>query len=220
MSALAIIGLLPDGLSATGSVRLDNEEILGRSDKVLQEIRGNKIAMVFQEPLTALDPLMRVGKQIAEPLKAHGLRGKQKINDKVTELLKLVAITDAQRVLRSYPWQLSGGQRQRIAIAMALANEPEVLIADEPTTALDVTVQAEILTLLEDIVRKTGLTLIFVSHDLPVVSLVCDEIIVMQGGKIVETGLTQDIINSPKEPYTQSLIAAAREVSALPKGDA
>lgn len=213
MTALAIMGLLPDGLHASGSVHLGGQEILGLPERELQRIRGHRIAMVFQEPLTALDPLMRVGKQVAEPLRLRGVRKKNQLHTKVSELLDMVAITDIDRVMQSYPWELSGGQRQRIALAMALANEPEVLIADEPTTALDVTVQAEILALLQRLVAQTGTTLVFISHDLPVVSTVADQIVVMQRGRIVESGGTQQILRKPSAPYTQTLLTAARNVN-------
>lgn len=216
LTAQAILGLLPQGMKATGSIRFNGTEILGAPESELQKIRGNHIAMVFQEPLTALDPLMKVGKQIAGPLKLHTSLSKSQITERTRELLELVSLRDIDRIMGSYPWQLSGGQRQRVSIAMALACEPELLIADEPTTALDVTVQAEILELLAEIIEKTGTTLVFVSHDLPVISTVANGLVVMKDGHVVEETTVSQALSGADHPYTRSLLEAARAVTALP----
>lgn len=219
LTAQAILGLLPQGMTATGSITLDGQELLGAPESALRSVRGNRIAMIFQEPLTALDPLMRVGRQIAGPLKLHTTLNKAGIAVRSRELLELVALHDVDRVLQSYPWQLSGGQRQRVSIAMALACEPEVLIADEPTTALDVTVQAEILDLLARIIKQTGTTLVFVSHDLPVISKVAQSLVVMKKGKVVEETSVSGALSGAQHPYTRQLLEAARKVTRLPEAE-
>ncbi len=218
LTAQAILGLLPEGMTATGSVQLNGVELLGAKEKHLRKVRGAQIAMIFQEPLTALDPLMKVGRQIAGPLKLHKGLSRHDAVARAVELCHQVALTDTERILNSYPWQLSGGQRQRVSIAMALACSPDVLIADEPTTALDVTVQAEILALLNDLIEQTGTTLVFVSHDLPVVAHVAEGLVVMQHGKVVEATTVTRALTGPNEPYTQHLLDAARRVTALPAG--
>lgn len=217
LTAAAIMGLLPAGMRATGRITLDGRELTTMPERELRKVRGARIAMVFQEPLTALDPLMTVGKQIAGPLKLHRKLTGQAARTRILELLQLVALPDIERIADSYPWQLSGGQRQRAALAMALACEPDVLIADEPTTALDVTVQAEILALLDDLINRTGTTLVFVSHDLPVVTRVTNDIIVMRDGHVTEHTTAQRLINGPREPYTQQLFDAATRITALPR---
>src|SRR5690625_1162498 len=216
LTAQAILGLLPRGMDVTGSVQLAGEEMLGRSEKSLRQLRGRRIAMVFQEPLTALDPLMPVGRQFQGPLHLHTeLRGSA-ARQRMSQLLEQVALRDHERILRSYPWELSGGQRQRVALAMALACEPDVLIADEPTTALDVTLQDEILTLLADLIERSGVTLVFVSHDLPVVARVADDLVVMRDGEVVETGSAREVLTIPTSDYARRLVESARSVTALP----
>jgi len=210
LTAAAILGLLPDGMTATGQVLLDGTDLLALPERRLRPIRGGQIAMVFQEPLTALDPLMTVGRQIAGPLRLHrGLRGSAAAAETV-RLARLVRLDDTDRILDSYPWQLSGGQRQRVALAMALACEPRILIADEPTTALDVTVQAEVLDLLDDLVDRTGVSLVFVSHDLPVVARVARDLVVMRDGRVVEHAPVATALTHADHPYTRELVAAAR----------
>lgn len=218
LTAQAILGLLPTGMTATGSVQLNGVELLGAKEKDLRKVRGAKIAMVFQEPLTALDPLMKVGRQITGPLQLHRGLTKAAAKERAVELCHKVALRDTERILNSFPWQLSGGQRQRVSIAMALACTPDVLIADEPTTALDVTVQAEILALLNDLIEQTGTTLVFVSHDLPVVANVAHGLVVMQHGKVVEATTVSRALSGPNQPYTQHLLDSARKVTALPAG--
>jgi peptide/nickel transport system ATP-binding protein len=219
MTAAAVLGLLPEGMSATGRVLLDGTDLLTLSPRRLARVRGAEIAMVFQEPLTALDPLMTVGRQITGPLRLHrGLRGAA-ARAEAERLARLVRLDDTARILGSYPWQLSGGQRQRVALAMALACEPRVLLADEPTTALDVTVQAEVLDLLDDLVDRTGVALAFVSHDLPVVARVARDLVVMKDGRVVERTTVADALTGDGAggaAYTRELVAAARAVTALP----
>ncbi|MEU1971784.1 ABC transporter ATP-binding protein [Microbacterium sp. NPDC019599] len=213
LTSLAALDLLPDTLTASGSVRLDGHEIVGRPDAALRSLRGPVAEIVFQEPLTALDPLMRVGRQIAEPLRRHlGLRGAG-LREAVARALAEVALPD-ERVARSFPFELSGGQRQRVAIAIALAAQPRLLIADEPTTALDVTVQDGVLGLMERLVRERGMALLFISHDLAVVSRMVERIVVMQGGAVVEEGPVMRIVREPQHPYTTSLVESARALDA------
>jgi peptide/nickel transport system ATP-binding protein len=215
LTSLAATGLLPAGLTASGSVSLAGQEVIGAPDRQLNHLRGRAVAIVFQEPLTALDPLMRMGKQVAEPLGRRARRDGRKLDGKAikAEVLKLldeVALPEPQRIARAYPHELSGGQRQRVAIAMALACRPDLLIADEPTTALDVTTQAEILGLLDRLVRERHMALLFISHDLPVVATTVNRVVVLRQGEAVETGAVADVFGAPRHDYTRSLLAAAR----------
>jgi len=209
LTALAILGLLPPGLAATGSIRLDGTEVVGARERTLNRIRGRAAAPVFQEPRTALDPLMRIGKQIAEPIRRRGVRGSA-LEQAVRHLLAQVALDDRDRIARAFPHELSGGQRQRVAIAIALAAEPKVLLADEPTTALDVSVQAEILALIDEIAAARRMAVVFVSHDLAVVSRVAARALVMRRGRVVERGGLEALLASPQHDYTAGLIASAR----------
>ncbi|MET4923125.1 ABC transporter ATP-binding protein [Streptomyces sp. PSRA5] len=215
LTALAVMGLLPPGLTASGSVVLDapgltRTEVVGAAESRTRPLRGRGMGVVFQEPLTALDPLMRVGRQIAEPLRRHGgLRGTE-LHRAVAAALDRVQLPEPDRIARAFPHEISGGQRQRVALAMALACEPALLIADEPTTALDVTVQAEILRLLGELIAERDMALLFVSHDLAVVSGVTDELVVLKDGEAVESGPTAGILHTPREPYTRGLVASAR----------
>lgn len=208
VTALAMIGLLPENAHVTGSVKLNGQELVGRSERDLRPLRGNEVSMIFQEPMTALDPTMRVGRQIGEAIALHRGDDRGSIRDVVQVWLGHVGMTDPARVAQSYPHELSGGQRQRALVAMALANQPGLVICDEPTTALDVIVQRQILNLLDE--QLQGRAALFVSHDLAVVRQVCKEVLVMLEGRVVESGSIRGIIENPQHPYTQALVAAAR----------
>ncbi len=210
LTALSILQLLPypQAFHPTGSVRYKETDLVGASTETLQRIRGNDISMIFQEPMTALNPLHMIQKQVAESLALHqGITG-DSARDKIIELLNQVGIHDPESRLGAYPHQLSGGQRQRVMIAMALANLPEILLADEPTTALDVTVQARILALLKQIQRDNNLGILLITHDLNMVRRVADRVLVMQDGRMVERGPTTRIFTAPKEDYTRLLLSA------------
>ncbi len=210
VTALSIVQLLPYPLAShpNGSIKFKSKEIIGSPPGAIQSIRGNKIAMVFQEPMTSLNPLHTIEKQIGEILQIHKGLDKNLARVRSLELLELVGITDINRHLKSYPHELSGGQRQRVMIAMALANEPEILIADEPTTALDVTIQAQILELLENLQKKFGMSMLFITHDLSIVKKMANRVCVMNGGEIVESGKTEQVLKSPKHAYTKHLLSA------------
>lgn len=210
VTALSIVQLLPYPLAShpNGSIKYKSKEIIGSPPGAIQSIRGNKIAMVFQEPMTSLNPLHTIEKQIGEILQIHKGLDKNLARIRSLELLELVGITDINRHLKSYPHELSGGQRQRVMIAMALANEPEILIADEPTTALDVTIQAQILELLENLQKKFGMSMLFITHDLSIVKKMANRVCVMNGGEIVESGKTEQVLKSPKHAYTKHLLSA------------
>lgn len=205
ISSLAILGLLPHHLQVTGSIRLHGHEVFSMSQAQLQALRGHKVAMIFQEPMTALNPLHRVEKLIGESLLLQGL-SKQKVQQRVIQLLEDVGMPEPEKKLKRYPHELSGGQRQRVMIAMALALEPEILIADEPTTALDVMLQAQVLQLLKQLQQQRHMAMILISHDLALVRRYADDIVVLNRGKIEETGSVQQIFESPKTAYTQQLL--------------
>ena len=208
MVSLALIGLLPRNAVTTGSVRLDGQDLLGLDDSALCAIRGQRIGMIFQEPMSALNPSMRVGDQIAEGLiRAKGL-SRAEARPRVLELLERVRIPDARRRIDAYPHEMSGGQRQRIGIAIALALEPDILLADEPTTALDVTVQAEILDIVAELVRESGMALILVSHDLGVIAQATERTLVLYAGTRLEEGRTSELLRRPASPYTSGLLKA------------
>jgi peptide/nickel transport system ATP-binding protein len=208
LTALAIMGLLPEGLSATGRVLYAGRDLLAMSERDLCQIRGDRLAMIFQEPMTALNPVMNIGDQVAEPLRLHRRMPAGQARAAAEQALKRVKLPDAAARMRAFPHQLSGGQRQRAMIAMATACSPEFLIADEPTTALDVTVQAQILELLVDLVAERGSSLLLITHDLPVVANVCQQVLVLYGGHIVEAGLVDDVFAAPRHPYTRALMDA------------
>jgi microcin C transport system ATP-binding protein len=208
VTALATVSLLPDSALVTGSVRYNGAEMVGAAELDLRRVRGNDISFIFQEPMTSLNPLHTIQTQLGESLALHqGLTG-DAARARIIELLNKVGVREAESRLDAYPHQLSGGQRQRVMIAMALANGPDLLIADEPTTALDVTIQAQILELLADLKRTEGLSLLFITHDLGVVRRIADRVCVMQGGEIVEQGPAVQIFAAPQHPYTQKLLAA------------
>ena len=210
VSALSAVRLLPYPAAShpSGEILFKGVDVMRMDDAALRKIRGNEISMIFQEPMTSLNPLHTVEKQIAEILKIHRGMGEQAARARVLDLLAKVGIRDPETRLQSYPHQLSGGQRQRVMIAMALANEPDLLIADEPTTALDVTVQAQILQLLKDLQRDTGMAMLFITHDLGIVRKIADRVCVMTRGKVVEEGPVERIFTAPEHPYTQHLLAA------------
>ncbi|MCC5955890.1 MAG: ABC transporter ATP-binding protein [Natronohydrobacter sp.] len=208
VSALSTVGLLPDSAQVDGSVTFKDDQLVGASDRMLRQVRGNDISFIFQEPMTSLNPLHTIEKQITESLSLHQGLGGAKARMRVLELLEKVGIRDAESRMGAYPHQLSGGQRQRVMIAMALANGPELLVADEPTTALDVTIQAQILELLVDLKRAEGMSLLFITHDLNIVRRFADRVCVMKDGEIVEQGPTAEIFAMPEHPYTQKLLAA------------
>ena len=215
LTALAVLGLLPETMRVSGSIVLDGQQVVGARDRDLVPLRGRSIAAVFQEPMTALDPLMRIGDQVAEVVRRRSRRdgatlAETDVKARVAELLQRVALPEPERIARAFPHEISGGQRQRAAIAMALACRPKLLIADEPTTALDVTTQAEILKLLETLVRDEGMGLLFISHDLPVVATIAERALVMRQGELIEHGPVDTLLDHPAHPYTQGLVAAAR----------
>jgi microcin C transport system ATP-binding protein len=216
VTALSILQLLPYPPASHGpgsSIKFDGQEMVGTGEAILRHIRGNRIAMVFQEPMTSLNPLHTITKQITETLFLHKSMNRTAARARAIELLHLVGLPEAESRLDAYPHQLSGGQRQRVMIAMALANEPDILIADEPTTALDVTIQAQILTLLKDLQARFGMALFLITHDLTIVRKMADRVLVMTEGEIVERGTTEEIFTRAQHPYTKKLLAAE------PKGE-
>ena len=209
VSSHGILRLTPDpGRVKTGEILFHGKDILKMNKKELQELRGNKIAMIFQDPMTSLDPLFTVEYQLNESLKKHTTLDAAARKARMIELLTLVGINQPERRIKQYPYEFSGGMRQRVMIAMALSCDPELLIADEPTTALDVTIQAQIVELLKDLKEKLGMAIIFITHDLGVVSEICDKIIVMYAGKIVEEGKSRQIFYERCHPYTEGLLAS------------
>ncbi len=219
LTALAILGLLPKAAQrAGGSITLEGHELVTLGEEALRRIRGARIGMIFQEPMTALNPLMRVGRQVEEVFAAHGLHRRSERRRRVLDLLQAMGLPDPETLYRAYPFRLSGGQRQRIMIAMALALEPALLIADEPTTALDVTTQAQILTLIKEEQSRRGMGVLFITHDFGVVAEIADRVAIMQAGRIVETGAARDVLNAPRDAYTRKLIAAVPglELTTLP----
>lgn len=208
MSALALLGLLPAHATVDGSARFDGIELVAASSKTLRGIRGKRIAMVFQDPMTALHPMMSVGRQLTEHMRRHLRLSRRSAREEAVRLLADVRIPDPASALDAFPHQFSGGMRQRIAIASALACNPQLLIADEPTTALDVTVQAGILRLLDDLRTQRNLAVILISHDLGVMSALADDVCVMYAGRIVEHGPRLDVLRAPRHPYTRALMSA------------
>jgi len=210
VSALSVLKLLPYPAAShpTGAIRFRGRDLLAASEREMREVRGNDISIIFQEPMTSLNPLHTIESQIGEILSLHKGIGGSAARARTLELLRQVGIPEPETRLQSYPHQLSGGQRQRVMIAMALANEPDLLIADEPTTALDVTVQAQILALLAEIRTRLGMSLLFITHDLGIVRRIADVVCVMNSGKIVEQGPVEQVFTAPKHPYTKALLAA------------
>jgi peptide/nickel transport system ATP-binding protein len=213
-TSLALMRLLPPTARLEGRILLDGQDLLALREEPMRRLRGSCIAMIFQEPMTALNPVMTVGRQIAEALLAHAPRTpRREVRERVLAAMREVALPDPERRIDDYPHQFSGGQRQRIVIAMAILNKPRLLIADEPTTALDVTVQAQILALLKRLREEHNLAMLFISHDLAVVSQVADRVAVMRQGEIVEQGAMHDVLTRPQHPYTRSLLASVPTMS-------
>jgi peptide/nickel transport system ATP-binding protein len=208
MTAMALMGLLPENAQTSGSIRFDGAELTAKSDAQMCEIRGNRIGMIFQEPMTALNPVHSIGHQVAEPLRLHRRLSAGAARKEAIALLDRVGIPDAARRIDAYPHQFSGGQRQRITIAMALACGPDLLIADEPTTALDVTIQRQILELIGELVAERGMALLLISHDLGVIAQNVARMLVMYGGSVVESGPTTEVFAHRMHPYTLGLFAA------------
>ncbi len=216
MTARSIMGLIPaSGRIANGSIRFDGQELAGLAEQELRLLRGNRIAMIFQEPMTSLNPVLKIGDQVMEPLLLHRRLDKQAARAEALELLQQVGIPSPEQRMGDYPHQLSGGQRQRVMIAMALACNPQLLIADEPTTALDVTIQAQILELIDQLRRDKGLALLLITHDLGIVAQRADRVHVMYAGQILESAATEELLNNPLHPYTRGLLASLPE-NALP----
>ncbi len=219
LTALAVLGLLPDGAVAGGSIRWDGRELIGLSDRELARLRGDDIGIVFQEPRTALNPIRTVGRQIAESIRIHQDVSRRDAAARAVDEAARVALPDPERIVTRYPHQLSGGQRQRVAIAMALACRPKLLIADEPTTALDVTIQAEILDLLLSLVEDDGMSLVFITHDLAVLSQIATHGIVLEDGRVVEDAPVSQLLTEPQSPVTQGLLRDATATLWRPGGE-
>lgn len=214
ITAMALMGLLPDNAVVSGSIRFDQQELVGMNDAALRQLRGNRIGMIFQEPMTALNPVHTIGHQVAEPLRLHRGASVKAARQQAIALLDRVGIPEAARRIDAYPHQFSGGQRQRITIAMALACGPDLLIADEPTTALDVTIQGQILDLISDLVQERGMALLLISHDLGVIAQNVSRMMVMYGGTVVESGPTSTVFAHMAHPYTRGLFGARPRLGA------
>lgn len=209
VTALSLIGLLDDNARVSGSVRFAGEELVGKTDEEMAAFRGKSISMIFQDPLSALTPMFTIGEQLAEALLVHDPKmDKQAVHDRCVELLETVGITRPEERLDSYPHEFSGGMRQRVVIAIAIANNPDVIIADEPTTALDVTIQAQILDLLRNLKDKINASIMFITHDLGVIAEMADYVVVMYAGRVIEKGTAEDIFHHPAHPYTIGLMAS------------
>jgi len=215
--ASAIMGLLPDNAHVTGSITFAGHDLTALSDQAFSALRGRKLTMVFQEPMTALDPTMKVGRQAAELIGLHRDSSNQATRTRVEQIFDRVGLDHASRIAEAYPHELSGGQRQRVIIAMALMNNPALVICDEPTTALDTTVQAKVLALLNEELTAVNAACLFISHDLGLVSGVCTDVLVIHAGSIVEQGRAADVFSRPQHPYTRGLVATA-SIEAVPPG--
>lgn len=207
VTAYSILQILANpGRIVSGSIKLKGKELVGCSKETMQKIRGNQISIIFQDPMTSLNPVFTIGSQLMEAILLHTKRNREQAKERAIEMLKLVGVNEPERRINQYPHEFSGGMRQRVMIAMALACEPDILIADEPTTALDVTIQAQILDLMKDLQKQLGMAIILITHDLGVVAEMCDEIIVMYAGEISERGTSDDIFYNPKHEYTKGLL--------------
>ena len=207
VTAYSIMQILAGtGKIVGGSIKFDGQELVGAGEKVMKDIRGNKISIIFQDPMTSLNPTYTIGRQLMEAILLHTNRNKQQAYDRAVEMLRLVNVNEPEKRMKQYPYEFSGGMRQRVMIAMALACEPDILIADEPTTALDVTIQAQILELMKSLQEELGMAIIMITHDLGVVAQLCDEVIVMYAGSICEQGTADEIFYNPKHEYTKGLL--------------
>jgi len=207
VTAYSIMQILaPTGKIVSGSIELDGKELVGSGERVMKNIRGNKVSIIFQDPMTSLNPTYTIGKQLMEAILLHTNRNRKEAYERAVEMLRLVNVNEPEKRMKQYPHEFSGGMRQRVMIAMALACEPDILIADEPTTALDVTIQAQILELMKDLQRELGMAIIMITHDLGVVAQMCDEVIVMYAGSICEQGTADEIFYNPKHEYTKGLL--------------
>ena len=207
VTAYSIMNILaPAGKIVGGSIKLDNHELVGADENIMNDVRGNKISIIFQDPMTSLNPTYTIGYQLTEAILLHTKRDKKQAFDRAVEMLKLVNVNEPEKRMKQYPFELSGGMRQRVMIAMALACEPDILIADEPTTALDVTIQAQILELMKSLQYELGMAIIMITHDLGVVAQMCDEVIVMYAGSICEQGTVEEIFYNPQHEYTKGLL--------------
>ena len=207
VTAYSILQLLPkQGMELSGSVQFEGQELIGAPEQLLRKLRGNRISMIFQDPMTSLNPTMTIGRQLMEAILLHTDRNKAQARQRAVELMELVKVSEAAKRMGQYPHSLSGGQRQRVMIAMALACEPDILIADEPTTALDVTIQAQILDLLDDLRKELGMAIILITHDLGVVARMCDRVLVMYAGTVCEKGSVEQIFANPCHEYTKGLL--------------
>jgi oligopeptide/dipeptide ABC transporter ATP-binding protein len=213
MTALALMGLVPEpGVVSEGMIQFEDQDLRRRSDREMQAIRGDRIAMIFQEPMTSLNPVFRVGRQISEALQLHRPIAQKDARQLALEAMKNVGIPAADKRFNEYPHQLSGGMRQRVMIAMAMCCRPVLLIADEPTTALDVTIQAQILDLMKTLVRESDMSVLFITHDLGIVAEMCDRVLVMYAGKIIESANVVDLFENPRHPYTSSLLRSIPKI--------
>lgn len=207
VTAYSILQILaPTGKIVDGSIKFDGKELIGAGEKVMKTIRGNKISIIFQDPMTSLNPTYTIGKQLTEAILLHTNRNRKQAHERAVEMLRLVELNEPEKRMKQYPYELSGGMRQRVMIAMALACEPDILIADEPTTALDVTIQAQILDLMKSLQKEIGMAIILITHDLGVVAQMCDEVVVMYAGAICEQGTADEIFYNPKHEYTKGLM--------------
>ena len=218
VTAYSIMQILAGtGKIVSGSIKFDGQELVGSGEKVMKTIRGNKISIIFQDPMTSLNPTYTIGHQLMEAIMLHTNRDRKQAWDRAVEMLRLVNVNDPEKRMKQYPYEHSGGMRQRVMIAMALACEPDILIADEPTTALDVTIQAQILELMQNLQRELGMAIILITHDLGVVAQMCDEVVVMYAGSICEQGTTDEIFYNPRHEYTKGLLRSVPSVDTAGK---
>ena len=214
VTAYSIMQILEkNGKIVSGSVKIDGQELVGAGEKVMKTVRGNKVSIIFQDPMTSLNPTYTVGHQLMEAIMLHTPRNKKEAWDRAVEMLRLVNVNEPEKRMKQYPFEFSGGMRQRVMIAMALACEPDILIADEPTTALDVTIQAQILELMQSLQKELGMAIIMITHDLGVVAQMCDEVIVMYAGSICEQGTADEIFYNPRHEYTKGLMRSIPTVN-------